>query len=366
MTENDYILASLFLEGWGPMSLRRIYSYFGSFTEAFETPKRALLQVEGIGKKLSDSFQLTTLVLDRFEEEKKFCEKHGISVVTWNDEAYPIKLKQCPDAPPLLFVKGNVELLSRTSLAIIGTRKPKLETQKLVGSFMGEFASSKLNIVSGLALGVDSLAHKAALTNNLSTVGIVAHGLDTLYPSQNRNLVKEILSSGRGALVTELPSKTKLNPKHFPRRNRIVAGISGATLVMESLVKGGSMTTAKYAFDYNREVFAVPSAINKEGNGCNALIKRNLAQLVENGTEVLEFMGWMPEKIEAKEKQQKLSLELGGIYKQVFDVLNEKPLGLDRLSIEIGVTTGVLAPVLLTMEMENYILRLPGNCFITV
>ena len=214
--------------------------------------------------------------LKRAEEEIKFMEKNKISPFFFTDEMYPSRLKECADSPAMLYTKGNANLNAEKVVSIVGSRRATAYGKKICEQMVEAFASYNALIVSGLAYGIDIAAHRAAIKNNLSTVGVLAHGLDNLYPAEHSNTAGKMLENG--GLISEFMSQTKMNPEYFPRRNRIVAGMSEATIVMEATYKSGALITAEIANSYDREVFAVPGNLDEPpSEGCNLLIKANKA-----------------------------------------------------------------------------------------
>ena len=219
---------------------------------------------------------------------KNIRSNHFLSPIT----DYPKRLLNCYDSPTLLYYKGEADLNSEKIIAVIGTRNHTEYGKQVTEKLIRELTEQNVVVVSGLAYGIDAIAHKAAVKNNLKTVGVLAHGLDQVYPSQHTGLAKEMLQAG-GGLLTEFRSKTKPDKHNFPTRNRIVAGMSDATIVIETGIKGGSMITAELANNYNKDVFAYPGSVNDgKSAGCNYLIKNNKAVLLTDAQELIELMNW--------------------------------------------------------------------------
>jgi DNA processing protein len=247
-------------------------------------------------------------------------------------------------------------------LAIIGTRKNTEYGAKMIDRMMEQFqVANDLVIVSGLALGIDGLAHKSALKNNMPTLGVVAHGLDIVYPSNHKKLAQEMLE--KGGLLSEYPLKSKIELANFPMRNRIVAGLCDASIIVESDVKGGAMITSKLAIGYNREVFAFPGrSIDNRSAGCNELIKKNMAQLIESGDDVLKFMNWTNDQNKNKAKQTLLFTQLNEQEQLLIKLIQEKEMiHADELKLKSALSDSKLASYLLQLEMQNLIKSLPGK-----
>jgi DNA processing protein len=315
-------LALTLVPNIGDVQAKILVNHFGDASSIFKAKKTLLEKIEGIGEvrarsiKDFDDFHLA-------EHELKFIEKYNIKTLFLTDADYPKRLLNCYDSPTLLFYKGVADLNTSKVLAIVGTRSNtdygKLFTEKLVK----DLSEQNILIISGLAHGIDAIAHKSALKNNLPTVGVVGHGLDKVYPSENTNLAKDMVKDG-GGLLTEFFSGTKPDKHNFPLRNRVVAGLSDATVVVETNIKGGSMITAKLADAYNSDVFAVPGrTTDKASSGCNHLIKYNKAILLTDAEELLDVLGWKEKKKE-KKQQKELFIELSAEEMQIIQLLQEK------------------------------------------
>ncbi|MEO6849479.1 MAG: DNA-processing protein DprA, partial [Mucilaginibacter sp.] len=258
-----------FIRNIGPASAKLLLAHFGDAEQIFKAPRNKLLKVPGIGEKRIDMLDFTT-VLQRAEEELKFVDKNGIEVIFYTDPAYPKRLKNCVDGPVLLYAKGNINLNVPKVVSIVGTRSATDYGKQLCRQVVEELQQHNVLIVSGLALGIDVMAHKECLKQNMQTVGVLGHGLDRVYPFQNKSTAEKMLENG--GLLTEFPSGTIPDRENFPQRNRIVAGLADATVVIEASVKGGALITAEIANSYDRDVFAFPGRINDEySEGCNFL-----------------------------------------------------------------------------------------------
>lgn len=318
---------------------------------------------------LSGSFKFEKLkreeALFRARREMEFVEKHNIQVHFLTDASYPTLLRETPDAPVVLYQLGETDLESEHLINIVGTRRNTANAVSFCDNFvrnLSEFFPDAI-VVSGLAYGIDALAHKGALENNLTTVAVVAHGLDTLYPAAHRDLAKRIVKSG-GSILTEYPSGTTPFRKRFLERNRIVAGLCEVTLVVESPIKGGAMSTANIAFSYSRDVCAVPGRVSDPmSEGCNLLIRKQKASLITSVADIIEITGWRPAGIAVKPKQRNLFPELEGESGEIYNILKftSEPLSIDSLYQKTKIHIPSLTATLTEMEFDGIVIRLPGN-----
>ncbi|MDR1543616.1 MAG: DNA-processing protein DprA [Prevotellaceae bacterium] len=357
---NLYAIALTFIKGIGPISAKNLLAHFGGFDAVFAENKAALAKIPRIGQILSDE-KIKKEALLRAEQELNFAEKHRIKVHFYTDKTYPYRLKECEDSPIILYSIGNEDFNSGHFLAVVGTRNITPYGKEVCSKIINELSVNQSNttIVSGLAYGVDGCAHKAALTEKLKTFAVVAHGLDTIYPSQHKALAEKIVKSG-GAIVTEYPSKTAPEAANFVQRNRIIAGLCDATLVVESAEKGGALLTALAANSYNRDVFAIAGRVGDEFSaGCNNLIKTNCAQLATSAADIEQFMDW--EKSEAK--QQTLFAELSDEEQKIVENLHAKEMNANDLSRELNMPVQKLLSTLILMEFKGLITALPGNYY---
>lgn len=353
-------LALISLKGIGNITARNLLQVLGSATAIFETKKQNLVKLSGIGFKTANQIRLTDELIKGAELEYKFCIENNYSIHCVTDNNYPNRLKNCFDAPILLFQKGSLDFTNQKTIAIIGTRNATDFGKKFAQQIIEELAVYNPIIVSGLALGIDTIAHKAALKNNLNTVAILAHGLDRTYPHSNTKLASEI--SKQGCLLTEFKQKTNPDASNFPMRNRIVAGLCDAVLVVESFEKGGALITAKYAFEYNREVFAVPGKPSDLSfAGCNKLIKQNIAQLITSSDEIIEGLSW-DKKIKPI-LQTKLFEDLNDDEIKITKLLISEPKSVDFLNNSLDFSSSKLASVLLTLELKNVVEAMPGKMY---
>ena len=294
-----YQLALTLVPNIGDVHAKMLLQHYGSAQAVFKARTGALEKLEGIGSVRANAIKK----FDDFntaEKEIAFIEKYKIKTLFLTDKDYPQRLLNCYDSPTILFYKGTADLNTSKIVAIVGTRSNTDYGKSFTEKLVKDLSEQNILIVSGLAFGIDAYAHKAALKNNLPTVGVVGHGLDTIYPAANAGLAKEMIKHD-GGILTEFFSNTKPDKHNFPLRNRLVAGLCDATVVVETAIKGGSMITAKLADAYNRDVFAVPGrTVDKNSGGCNHLIKNNKAILLTDADELLEVMGWKEKKTKTK------------------------------------------------------------------
>jgi DNA processing protein len=357
-----YRIALTIIPNIGPSVAKNLLAYCGSAEAVFKASKAKLMKVPSVGEERAE-FITQADVLHEAEEELKFISDHHITPLFFSDAAYPYRLKECSDSPLLLYYKGNADLNTEKIIAIVGTRRCTDYGKEVTKKITETLSAHDVLIVSGLAYGIDIAAHNAALENNLKTLGVLGHGLNTLYPQQHKATAKKMAE--QGGLLTEYRSTEKMLPHNFPDRNRIVAGLCDALIVIESAEDGGAILTANIANSYNREVFAVPGkATDKWSRGCNALIKSNRAQLIENAEDLLKALNWSePESNKGKiKKQRQLLLNLNEDEQKIYSTLNEAgELHIDLLIERTQLNSSVLAGVLLEMEMNDIILSLPGK-----
>lgn len=362
-----YQIALTQINGVGDITARNLLQAFGSAENIFTANRKEIQSVIGIGNKLTDEI-LNPEVLRKAEKELIFIEKNNIQPLFFGEEKYPHRLEECPDAPILLYYKGNSDLNTRKVISIVGTRKSSNYGNLFCDNFINELSEyiPDILIVSGLAYGIDVNAHKAALKHNIPTVGVLAHGLDRIYPQAHRQTAIEMIRNG--GLLSDFPSNIEPDKFNFVRRNRIVAGMADAIIVVESDVKGGSLITAEIANSYCKDVFAVPGRINdKHSAGCNKLIANHKADLLFSTEYFLQQMGWDKKNVQKNDKprQQELFIELDTDEQKVINVLkdNNEGLHIDSLAIKTEIPTYQLFSILLQLEMKNLIKNLPGNIF---
>lgn len=346
----------------GSVLAKNLLAYCGSAEQVFKTPKGKLEKIPMIGPERAKAIAEAAVLKDA-EAEVKFMEDYKISPLFFTDESYPQRLKDCVDAPLLLYYKGKANLNATRIVAVVGTRRVTEYGKDITKKLIEALSGNGILVVSGLAYGVDAIAHAAALEAGLETIGVLGHGLNTIYPGQNKPLAKRMVE--QGGLLTEYKSTDEMSPHNFPNRNRIVAGMSDATVIVESAVDGGALLTATIAHSYNRDVFAYPGRVNdKFSAGCNALIKSNKATLIESADDLLLAMNWhaTADAEKNKPKQRQLALNLSEEERVVYDYLNTKgEVDIDALTVHCEVHSGSLAVVLLEMEMNGLLVALPGK-----
>ena len=358
-----YQLALTVIPGIGPVQARILLQHCDA-DEIFYAKKSFLEKIEGIGPSRAaaiTAFRDFTML----ENEIRFIERQQIQPLFITDADYPKRLLNCYDSPVLLFYKGRANLNAQKIVAIVGTRKNTDYGKQVTETIVHELASQNVLVISGLAFGIDAIAHRAALENKLSTIGVLAHGLDQLYPGEHAHLARDMTKTD-GGLLTEFRSNTKPDRHNFPGRNRIVAGMSDAILVIETAIKGGSMITAELANGYNKDVFAVPGRLtDRKSAGANWLIKNNKAMIFTSVNELVQAMGWdMTASSTRKILQRKMFIELSSDEQRVIQVLQEKDkTAIDELNQKSGLSTSAVAASILNLELQGLILSLPGKIY---
>lgn len=362
--QNDllYHIALTMVPHIGDVHARMLLETFGSAEKVFSVKQSKLDRLPGIGHIRSGSIKAFS-AFERAEEELRFIEKYNISILKYTDSGYPGRLLNCYDAPTLLYFKGAANLNSSKIIAIIGTRSQTDYGKEMTYRIIEDLAAYHVLIISGLAYGIDTLAHKAAIKNKLATVGVLAHGLDRIYPSSNKSLAREMM--GNGGLLTDFKSGTQPDKQNFPKRNRIVAGMADAILVIETQINGGSMITAELANSYNKDVFALPGrSTDPKSEGCNYLIRNNKAALISSAKDIIELMNWqeLPEKKKAIQKE--LFVELTDQEKAILDIIkNKEPISIDEITPGCNCSSSSLAGALLNLELQGIISCLPGKIY---
>ena len=357
-----YQLALTLVPNIGDVQAKLLLQYFGDASSIFKARQTDLEKIEGIGTVRAKSIK-TFEDFHLAEAEIKFIEKYRIKTLFLTDNEYPQRLLNCYDSPTLLFYKGTADLNASKIVGIVGTRSYTDYGKQFTEDLVKDLSEQQILIISGLALGIDAFAHKAALKNSLPTVGVVGHGLDKIYPPANTGLAKDMVKHG-GGLLSEFFSGTKPDKHNFPLRNRVVAGLCDATVVVETNIKGGSMITAKLADAYNRDVFAVPGrTTDSKSSGCNYLIKNNKAILLTDAGDLLEVMGWK-EKRQRVKKQKELFIELSADEKQIVQLLQEKETThIDEINLRSGLSSSAVAAAILNLELQGVVAGMPGKMY---
>ncbi len=361
MTDEDiiYLLALQSVKGIGAVRGKLLLEHFGSAKAVFEAQRAEIERLEGIGKVHANAIERFS-DFDQFKTELEFIHKNKIEVCAINNEHYPIKLKRAFDAPIALFYKGTDAIRNKRVVGIIGTRTNSEYGQKMCEQIIKELAPAQPLIVSGLAYGVDIIAHRAALKNNLSTIGVLAHGLDRIYPAAHQKTATEMIA--KGGLLTEFKAGTNPDRENFPTRNRIVAGMCDAIVVIESAKKGGSMITAELGFSYNRDIFCVPGRVDdKRSAGCNHLIKTLKANLITSGKDIIDQLNWDETKSNSQ-AQRSLFNTFNNEEKNIYELLvGERQLQIDEIINQTNYSSSQVASLLLQLEMQGVVRSMPGK-----
>lgn len=367
MNDNDliYCIALELIPKIGSVNAKKLVAYFGSAEGAFKASRRELEQVPGIG--LATAHEVANQqVLPQAEAEIKVMERYGIKALYYTDPQYPERLRQCDDGPLVLFVRGNnVDFNTNRVISVVGTRKATAYGVEVCRTLIADLAKHghKPMVVSGLAYGIDIAAHRAALQHGMPTVGVLAHGLDKVYPAAHKTTAQEMIANG--ALVSDFTSAAEFDRKHFLKRNRIIAGMADATIVVESASKGGALVTAEIANSYNRDVFAVPGNVGAPySKGCLDLIKTHRAAMIENAEDLERALNWDV----SKPTQPKLPLinidELNETEQKIMQHLQQKGEdSLDFIAIQTGLAVSTVLPALLNLEFCGLVASKPGKMF---
>jgi len=363
MTEDIYRLALVCVPKVGAQTAKTLLSYCGSAEGIFTASRKALLAIPGIGAQLVNHIQQPDL-LDRATREWDHMQEQGIRLVFYQDPEYPKRLRSYFDAPVGLFLSGNHDLNASKILSIVGTRKPTREGLQICTQLINELRSYQPTIVSGMAYGIDICAHRAAMEQDLPTIGVLAHGHGYLYPTAHRADAERMLS--RGGLISEYPRFVYPEKEYFPMRNRIVAGMCDALIVIETGERGGSIITANLANGYHKDVFAVPGRLSDpRSKGCNQLIKSHRASLLESANDISYIMGW--DATQSDKQQQTLFSELSEEEKNIVALLEETgPVSVDWLCYQSQQSNSKVAALLLELECRGIVLAKPGNRFTLV
>ena len=358
-----YPIALAKIKGIGPRTARNIMAHCDNLADFFSFSKKELMQIPGIRESIADAIRNKTY-LDACEKELAFIDKHQIKALWIEDQAYPDRLKQCDDAPLMLYYKGNAALNTTKVISIVGTRHSTHYGQKLCEDFIQDLNENQdLLIVSGLAYGIDALAHRNALKNNIPTIAVLAHGLDRIYPASHRELASKMLENG--GLLTEFTSETIPERVNFPMRNRIIAGMADVTIVVEAAIKGGALITAEIANSYHRDVCAFPGSIyEKSSEGTNYLIKTNRAHMIRKAEDLDYVMNWEISKRSEANQQLTLPLNLTKDQEHLFNLIHATgQLALDQMIDLLKWPQSKLALILLELEMLSLIYSLPGKVY---
>jgi len=361
-SEDFYRLAIQHQEGYGPSSIKKMLKWTGNATHIFEEPDSWKSHIRS-PKRTIHPPTISNALRRLVDEELKAMDKAGIRLCFYTDRDFPYRLKLCNDSPLSFFYQGNGEFNMPHILAIVGTRNASAYGRECVGKILSELQGTDVVTVSGLAYGIDTEAHQKSLENRLRTIAVLGSGLGVIYPYQNRELARRILDNG-GTLISEYPYSTPPDRLNFPKRNRIIAGISDATLVMESGEKGGSIITAYIAQSYNRDVLAIPGQIHDPmHSGCHQLIQKNVAALITSGDDILDIMNWRTSSSTGTQTQ--LFVELTETEQPIVDLLRGQGAApIDKIAEQFpNYTPSQLAGVLLGLELKNVITCKPGKLY---
>jgi len=362
VTELEALLCLQHVPNLGDSSIKKLIQIVGSAVAVLEEKKANLLKIDGIGKVKIASIHNKDHVT-AMQKEIDFIKKNKIQCITYLDKEYPYYLKQCLDSPVILFYSGKMDLLQRRMISIVGTRKITTYGRQFCEQLIEDLVPFNPIIVSGFAYGVDIAAHKAAMKNNLQTIACLGHGLNQIYPKSHKQYMSQMEENG--GFLTDFWSDATFIPQNFLKRNRIIAGISQATIVIESADKGGSLVTAQMANSYNRDVFALPGrATDAMSIGCNMLIKTQQAHLITSVADLVYLLNWDTPIKKEKVIQPQLFIDLNTEEQSVVDFLaKSKKQDLDSIAIECKMPTYKLASLLLNLELKGVVQPLPGKLF---
>ena len=358
--EIKYTIALYLTKGIGLQRSKKLITSFGSAKKVFEARRFDLIRVAGLGNSSLKDFP-STKALEIAENELEFIKKNDIHFIRFDSDEYPFLLKQLYDCPLYLSIKGNFSLNSNRCISIVGTRNMTNYGKDFCENLVEQLAPYNPTIVSGLAYGVDITAHKSAIKYKLQNFAVVAHGLSQIYPKTHYNYAKQIRE--KGAIISEFLSSEIPNREHFPQRNRIIAGISKTTIVIEAAKKGGALITAELANDYNRDVFALPGRVGDiNSEGCNNLIRHNQAILLNSPSDIIKYLGWDESK-NVKSFQKSLFIETTKEEDDILKELTIKETTVDELSIKLNIPVFKIVPILLDLELKELIKPLTGKRF---
>lgn len=363
MSDQDlfYLLALMKVDGVGDIIAKKLLNHCGNAEAVFKLKTNQIAAIDGIGSALLKNIKDKT-IFEKANQELEFVKKNNINVSFFQDETYPDRLKHCIDSPVLIFTGGNINLKDKKVISIVGTRQITSYGTEFCRKFIEDVAPLDPVIISGFAYGVDIVAHQFAIDCKLQTIGVLAHGLNQVYPRTHKKYMAKMEENG--GFITEFWSTSNPDKENFVRRNRIVAGISEATIVIESADKGGSLITANLANDYNRDVFAVPGRVtDRYSQGCNDLIKTQKANVLTSAADLIYVLNWDIEK-KPKVIQKQLFIDLEPDEQKIYDFLlkNGKEL-LDIIALECDFPVFKISGILLNMELKGFIRPLPGKLF---
>lgn len=354
-------IALTMIKNVGHITAKNLLTHFLDPEAIFGASKEELMEVPGVGSQTA-ALILGKEAMVKAKIQLEFIKKYQVQALFLTDDNYPFRLKNCPDAPVLLYYRGNADLNHPRIISVVGTRNATAYGRLICKQLAETLAGYEVLIVSGLAYGIDVAAHQESLQNGIPTVGVLAHGLDRMYPQTHSHIAKKMVLNG--GLLTEFPSLTNPDKENFPKRNRIIAGISDATIVVEAASKGGALITADIANSYHRDVFAFPGRINDlSSEGCNFLIKTNRAGLISHARDLAYYLGWELCKEEAATASSNFPVELTVEEQQILQVLRDSAIAIDELALRLDIPKGKLALYLLNLEMQGILTSLPGKLY---
>jgi DNA processing protein len=357
-----YEIALSLVPGIGNVLGKKLILHCGSAEAVFKENQQLLKKIPRVGEKVLQSLS-DKEILNIAEKEISFTEKFNIDVYCYTDKGYPARLANCIDSPIVIYFKGNTDLNRQKVLGIVGTRTPTGYGKEICRKLVNSLKEEQVLVVSGLAYGIDTCAHRSALDNGLDTVAVLGHGLDRIYPFMNASLAERITC--QGGLLSDFPSNTLPDKENFPKRNRIIAGMCDAVIVVEAARKGGALITAEIANNYNRDVFAVPGRIGDAfSEGTNSLIRTNKASLIQSAEDIRYLMGWETNIKKPPAVQRKFFLEMTDEEKILVDILSSgDKIGIDELSLKAELKMSAVSAALLNLEFEGIVLSLPGKVY---
>ncbi len=365
MTEKDLqnYICLLSLPGIGNVTAKTLISYCGSVEGVLNASQKSLLKIPGIGQTSATAILQHQQYMPKAEAEVAFIHKNNIEPISYLSPTYPRLLKECSDSPILLYYKGNTPLDFPKMIAVVGTRNISDYGKERCVDLIEGLKKYDVLVISGLAYGVDYFTHMACVQQQVPTIGVLGHGLDRIYPSAHRDLAKRMVQNG--GLLTEFPSGGLPAAENFPRRNRIIAGMTQCTIVVETSAQGGSIITARAAASYNRDVFAVPGRVGDPVSiGCNWLIKKNTAAMLETVADLVDYYGWESNKGTSIKRQTQLPLDLSPEESQILTFLREKRTAhIDVICYYTGLAHSSVSPNLLTLEFRGITQALPGSMY---
>ncbi len=355
-----YWLALNFIPGIGKVTYKRLIERFQTPQEVFRASPNQLAEVNGMNPKTIDA--LRNFPKKRVETELKLIEKYEVVLLTLEDPLYPSNLLNIYDPPPLIYVKGEIKKEDNFAVAVVGSRHPLTYGRSITQRISGELAENGVTVVSGLARGIDTSAHRGALSAGGRTIAVLGCGIDIIYPPENKELARAITK--KGAIISEFPFSTPPLGTNFPPRNRIISGLSLGVVIVEAGKRSGSLITARFALEQGREVFAVPGDVSSpQSKGTNQLIKEG-AKLVENASDILCEISLQLEEPLEKEKETQKDFGLSGQDLAIISVLGERPLDIDTIIQKTNLKANLVSSILLELELKGLIQQLPGKMFI--